>query len=73
MLFEKPVVVSSAAGVSEVLDGEDVAVIVPPKNPRELAMVSLGSGDLACSKDAPEAATGFGVRLTPKDKQTWAD
>lgn len=37
MLFEKPVIVSSGTGVSEVLRDENVAVIVPPKNPKKLA------------------------------------
>jgi len=38
MLFRKPVIVSSGAGVSEVLARESLAEIVPPKDPRMLAI-----------------------------------
>lgn len=37
MLFEKPVVVSSEVGISEVLRGKNVAIIVPPRSPKKLA------------------------------------
>jgi glycosyltransferase involved in cell wall biosynthesis len=37
MLFEKPVIVSSGVGVSEVLRGENVAITVSPRSPEKLA------------------------------------
>ena len=37
MLFGKPVIVTYGSGVSEILAGIDVAEIVPPRSPRDLA------------------------------------
>lgn len=37
MLFEKPVIISSGVGVSEVLRGKNVTITVPPRSPGKLA------------------------------------
>ena len=37
MLFETPVIISSEVGVSEVLRGKNVGILVPPRDPQKLA------------------------------------